>query len=61
MIYKIYEEESNTEYQLKIGEIINLIKKYKENTFYKFIENEKIKISNEINVRETFHGKDEII
>ena len=54
MIYKIYEEESNTEYQLKIGEIINLIKKYKENTFYKFIENEKIKINNDIVLKTEF-------
>ena len=48
MIYKIYEEESNINYELTICEIINLIKKYKENTFYKFIDNNKIKINNTI-------------
>ena len=48
MLYKIYEEENNKEYLLKISEIINLIKNNKNNTFYKFIKNEKIKINNKI-------------
>jgi hypothetical protein len=47
MLYKIYEEESNKIYELKIDEIINLIKNNNKNTFYKFIDNEKIKINNE--------------
>jgi len=54
MIYKIYEEESNKEYELTISEIINLIKANKENTFYKFISNEKIKISNAIVLKTEF-------
>jgi hypothetical protein len=48
MLYKIYEEENNKIYELTINEIINLIKSNKENTFYKFIENNKIKINNKI-------------
>ena len=54
MIYKIFEEESNKEYNLTINEIINLIKKNKENTFYKFIENNKIKINNDIILKTEF-------
>jgi hypothetical protein len=48
MLYKIYEEENNIEYELTIHEIINLIKNNKHKTFYKFIDNNKIKINNEI-------------
>ena len=48
MLYKIYEEESSIYYELKIDEIINLIKKNSKNIFYKFIENEKILINNTI-------------
>lgn len=54
MIYKIYEEENNKIYELTINEIINLIKIYKKNTFYKFIENEKIKINNDIVLKTEF-------
>ena len=54
MIYKIYEEENNKEYELTVSEIINLIKSNKENTFYKFINNEKIKISNSIVLKTEF-------
>ena len=48
MLYKIYEEENNKEYLLKIDEIINLIKNNKNNTFYKWVENKKTKINNDI-------------
>ena len=48
VLYKIYEEKNNKEYLLKIDEIINMIKNNKNNTFYKYIEDEKIKINNEI-------------
>ena len=48
MIYKIYEETTNSEYELTIAEIINLIKKNKDNTFYKIINDNKIKINNDI-------------
>ena len=48
MLYKIYEKENNKFYELKIDEIINLIQYNKHNTFYKFIDNEKIKINNNI-------------
>lgn len=54
MIYKIWEKESNKEYNLTINEIINLIKKNKENTFYKFIDNNKIKINNDIILKTEF-------
>jgi hypothetical protein len=54
MLYKIYEEENNKEYELTINEIINLIKNNKENTFYKFIENNKIKINNTIVLKTEF-------
>jgi hypothetical protein len=54
MIYKIWEKESNKEYNLTICEIINLIKKYKDNTFYKFIDNNKIKINNNIILKTKF-------
>ena len=54
MIYKIYEEETSIDYELTICEIINLIKKYKDNTFYKFIENNKIKINNNIILKTEF-------
>ena len=54
MIYKIMEKESNKEYNLTINEIINLIKKNKENTFYKFIDNNKIKINNNIILKTEF-------
>ena len=47
-LYKIYEEETNKEYLLKIYEIINIIKNNKNNTFYKFIGDKKIKINNQI-------------
>ena len=48
LLYKFFEEENNKEYLLKIDEIIELIKNNKNNTFYKFIENKKIKINNKI-------------
>ena len=48
MLYKIYEEETDKIYNLSIVEIINLIKLNLSNTFYKFINNEKIKINNNI-------------
>ena len=48
MIYKIYHEEIDKFYNLSISEIITFIKRNKENTFYKFINDEKIKISNDI-------------
>ena len=48
MLYKIYEEESNIEYELSISEIINLIKKNNKNIYYKWIENKKIKVNNDI-------------
>ena len=48
VLYKIYEEENNKEYLLKIDEIIDLIKNNKNNTFYKLIEDKKIKINNYI-------------
>jgi hypothetical protein len=54
MIYKIYEEESNKEYNIPINYIIKLIKNNKENTFYKFIENNKIKINNDIVLKTEF-------
>lgn len=54
MIYKIYEKENNKDYELTVNEIINLIKVNKENTFYKFINNEKIKISNAIVLKTEF-------
>lgn len=48
VLYKIYEEENNKEYLLKIDEIIDLIRNNYNNTFYKWIENKKIKINNNI-------------
>lgn len=42
-MYKIYHEETETYYELSIGKIIRLIKK--EGTFYKYINNKKIKIN----------------
>jgi hypothetical protein len=59
MLYKIYEEESNKEYQLTIHEIIDLIKKNKDNTFYKLNGNsdkirEMIKINNDIVLKTEF-------
>ena len=54
MLYKIYEKENNKEYELTISKIINLIKVKNENTFYKFINNEKIKISNGIVLKTEF-------
>ena len=54
MIYKIYEEQSDIHYELTISEIIDLIKKNKENTFYKFIENNKLKINNTIILKTEF-------
>jgi len=48
MIYKIYEKETDKEYNLSIGNVLNLIKNNPTNTFYKFINNEKIKIHNNI-------------
>jgi hypothetical protein len=48
MLYKIYEEEKDKEYKLEIADILNLIKKNKNNNFYKFIDNQKIKINNNI-------------
>ena len=48
MLYTIYEEETDKIYNLSIHEIINLIKLNSFNTFYKFINNEKIKINNNI-------------
>jgi len=48
MLYIIYEEETNKTYNLSIDEIINLIKLNLSNTFYKFINNNKIKINNNI-------------
>jgi len=48
VLYKIYEEENNKEHLLKIDQIIDLIKNNKNNTFYKWIEDKKIKINNEI-------------
>ena len=47
-LYKIYEEENNKEHLLKIDQIIDIIKSNKTNTFYKFIEDKKIKINNNI-------------
>ena len=54
MLYKIYEEESNNFYELYIHEIINLIKNNYQNTFYKYIENEKIKINNDLVINTQF-------
>ena len=54
MIYKIFEEENNRIYDLTIIEIINLIRINKNNTFYKFIENKKIKINNNIVLKTQF-------
>ena len=54
MLYKIYEDENDKEYELKINEIIDLIQKNKEHTFYKFINNKKIKINNEIVLKTEF-------
>ena len=54
MLYKIYEKENNKIYELKIDEIINLIQNNKNNTFYKFIEDEKIKINNKIIINTQF-------
>lgn len=54
MLYKIYEEETSKEYQLSIIDIINLIKNNNKNTFYKFINNEKIKINNNIVLKTEF-------
>jgi len=54
MIYKIYEEESNTYYELRIDEIIHLIKTNNQNTFYKFVNNQKIKINNNIILKTEF-------
>ena len=54
MIYKIYEENNDKYYELSINDIINLIKNNKENTFYKFMENNKIKISNDIVLKTEF-------
>lgn len=54
MIYKIYEEESNIYYELTISEIIYLIKVNKKNTFYKFVNNNKIKINNDIVLKTEF-------
>jgi hypothetical protein len=54
MIYKIYEEETNKEYNLTISDVLNLIKNNPNNTFYKFINNEKIKIHNIIVSRTQF-------
>jgi len=48
MLYKIYEEETNIIYYLSINDIIKLIKNNIDNTFYKYIENIKIKINNKI-------------
>lgn len=54
MLYDIYEEETNNKYNITINEIIDLIKKNKDNTFYKFIDNKKIKINNEIILKTEF-------
>jgi hypothetical protein len=54
MIYKIYEEELDIYYELTIHEIIHLIKTNKENTFYKFVNNQKIKINNNIILKTEF-------
>jgi hypothetical protein len=54
MIYKIYEEEKNLFHNLQIDEIINYIKLNKNNTFYKFINNIKIKINNNIVINTLF-------
>jgi hypothetical protein len=48
MIYKIHEKENNKIYELSIEQIIQLIKENNTNTFYKFINNEKILINNNI-------------
>ena len=47
VVYKIYEEENNKEYLLKIDEIIDLVINNYNNTFYKFIDNKKIQINNQ--------------
>jgi hypothetical protein len=54
MLYKIYEEETNKVYNLSINEIINYIKLNNKYTFYKFIDNEKIKINNKLILKTKF-------
>jgi hypothetical protein len=48
MKYKIFDETIKKKYYIEIGDIINLIKKNKNNNFYKFINNKKIQINNNI-------------
>jgi hypothetical protein len=54
MLYKIYEEETTKVYNLSINEIINYIKLNNKYTFYKFIDNKKIKINNELILKTQF-------
>jgi hypothetical protein len=54
MKYKIFNETIEKEYYLEINEIINLIKTYTDNIFYKFIDNDKIKINNDIVINTEF-------
>jgi len=59
-MYKIYHEESDTYYEGSIGEIMKIIKytmnDVNKNTFYKYINNKKIKInSNMVNIHFICH------
>lgn len=47
-MYKIYHEESDTYYEDKIGKILKIMKHNANNTFYKYINNKKIKINNNL-------------
>ena len=46
MKYKIYEKETEKIYEFEIEDVITHIKNNKNNTFYKYIDNEIIKINN---------------
>lgn len=46
-MYKIYHEETDTYYEGSIGEILKIIQ-HESGTFYKYIDDKKIKINNQI-------------
>ena len=48
MLYKIYEKENDKYYELTISDIIDYIKLNSNHTFYKFIDNNKVKVNNKI-------------
>ena len=48
MIYQIYNLENNIIYEFKIEELLNFIKNNFKCTFYKIINNQHIKINNNI-------------